>query len=220
MSLLMNVIILAAAPLCTTSGPYLANRILLGFFGSPVESLAEISVTDIWFNHQRPKYMALYGWSLSMCGKFAPMLSGLINVGMGWKWTLWWCSIICGIGFVYCFLFLEETNYDRKHTANQPRPDEPVYTEPNSEGVAAKIAEVTEKSASGEDKSLDSPDRETGEVIWPRKTYWDKLGFKDTKRPNRLIPIMLAPFVGFTYPPVVYAGYVSIDPSITLSYDG
>ena len=43
MSLLMNVIILAAAPLCTTSGPYLANRILLGFFGSPVESLAEIS---------------------------------------------------------------------------------------------------------------------------------------------------------------------------------
>jgi hypothetical protein len=28
--------------------------------------------------------MALYGWSLSMCGKLAPMVSGLINVGMGW----------------------------------------------------------------------------------------------------------------------------------------
>jgi len=85
-SLLTNVIILATAPLCTTSGTYLANRILLGFFGSPVESLAEISVTDIWFAHQRPKYMALYGWSLSMCGKLAPMVSGLINVGMGWVW--------------------------------------------------------------------------------------------------------------------------------------
>jgi MFS family permease len=83
-SLLTNVIILATAPLCTTSGTYLANRILLGFFGSPVESLAEISITDIWFAHQRPQYMALYGWSLSMCGKLAPMVSGLINVGMGW----------------------------------------------------------------------------------------------------------------------------------------
>jgi MFS family permease len=212
MSLLMNVIILAAAPLCTTSGPYLANRILLGFFGSPVESLAEISVTDIWFNHQRPKYMALYGWSLSMCGKFAPMLSGLINVGMGWKWTLWWCSIICGIGFVYCFLFLEETNYDRKHTIHQSHVDTSAHAEVRSEDPTnIKGAEVTEKSAAGEDRSLNSPDRERGEVIWPRKSYWDKLGFKDTKRPNRLIPIMLAPFVGFTYPPVVYAGYVSDD---------
>jgi MFS family permease len=210
MSLLMNVIILAAAPLCTTSGPYLANRILLGFFGSPVESLAEISVTDIWFNHQRPKYMALYGWSLSMCGKFAPMLSGFINVGMGWKWTLWWCSIICGIGFVYCFLFLEETNYDRKHTVNQSHLEDPAHDEPKLEDHStSKGADVTEKPSTGEAKSLDAPDRETGEVIWPRKSYWDKLGFKDTKRPNRLVPIMLAPFVGFTYPPVVYAGYVS-----------
>lgn len=207
MSLLTNVIILAAAPLCTTSGPYLANRILLGFFGSPVESLAEISVTDIWFAHQRPKYMALYGWSLSMCGKLAPMVSGLINVGMGWKWTLWWCSIFSAIGFVYCFLFLEETNYDRKHTVNL---ETPAYAEPKSEEHSAgKGAEVTEKSATGEDKPLDSPDRETGEIIWPRKSYWDKLGFKDKKRPNRLLPIMMAPFVGFTYPPVVYAGYVS-----------
>lgn len=32
--------------------------------------------------------MALYGWSLSLTGKLAPMLSGFINVGMNWKWTL------------------------------------------------------------------------------------------------------------------------------------
>jgi MFS family permease len=203
-SLLTNVIILACAPLCTTTGPYLANRILLGFFGSPVESLAEVSVTDIWFAHQRPKYMALYGWSLSMCGKLAPMISGLINVGMGWKWTLWWCSIFSAIGFVYCFLFLEETNYDRKHAANPTGTETPPYAEPK---VQSDLA-LGEKTTAGEVKPLDSEDRETGEVIWPRKTYWDKLGFKDKKRPNRLIPIMLAPFVGFTYPPVVYAGYV------------
>jgi len=208
-SLLTNVIILAAAPLCTTSGPYLANRILLGFFGSPVESLAEISVTDIWFTHQRPKYMALYGWSLSMCGKFAPMLSGLINVGMGWKWTLWWCSIICAIGFVYCFLLLEETNYDRKHTVIPPRSSDTAEDRSKSEDHNAfKGAEVTEKSASGDPTPLDSIDRETGEIIWPRKSYWDKLSLKDTSRPNRLMPIMIAPLVGFTYPPVVYAGYV------------
>lgn len=40
-------VILATAPLCTTQGTYLANRILLGFLGAPVESLCEISITDI-----------------------------------------------------------------------------------------------------------------------------------------------------------------------------
>jgi MFS family permease len=155
-SLLTNVIILACAPLCTTTGPYLANRILLGFFGSPVESLAEVSVTDIWFAHQRPKYMALYGWSLSMCGKLAPMISGLINVGMGWKWTLWWCSIFSAIGFVYCFLFLEETNYDRKHAANPTGTETPPYAEPK---VQSDLA-LGEKTTAGEVKPLDSEDRE------------------------------------------------------------
>ena len=65
-----------------------------------------------------------------------------------------------------------------------------------------------EKTTSDEIKPRDSENHEVGEVIWQRKTYWDKLGFKDKKRPNRLLPIMIAPFVGFTYPPVVYAGCV------------
>jgi hypothetical protein len=105
---------------------------------------------------------------------------------------------------------LEETNYDRKHTVNQSHLEDPAHDEPKLEDHStSKGADVTEKPSTGEDKSLDALDRETGEVIWPRKSYWDKLGFKDTKRPNRLVPIMLAPFVGFTYPPVVYAGYVS-----------
>jgi hypothetical protein len=133
------------------------------------------------------------------------MISGLINVGMGWKWTLWWCSIFSAIGFVYCFFFLEETNYDRKHTASPAGTETPVYAEPKLESDLAS----GEKTTAGEVKPLDSEDRETGEVIWPRKSYLDKLGFKDKKRPNRLIAIMLAPFVGFTYPPVVYAGFVS-----------
>lgn len=41
-----------------------------------------------WFTHERPKYMAWYGWSLALTGKLAPMISGFINSGMGWEWTL------------------------------------------------------------------------------------------------------------------------------------
>jgi hypothetical protein len=74
--------------LCTTNGPYLATKILQGFFGAPVESLCEISMTDIWFAHERPLFLAIYGLSLAFSGKFSPVFAAFINTGQGWKWTL------------------------------------------------------------------------------------------------------------------------------------
>ena len=205
-SLLATIVILATAPLCKEAGPYLANRIILGFFGSPVESLCEISIADIWFTHQRGKYMAWYGWSLALCGKLAPMLSGFINVGQGWQWTLYWCAIWNAMGFIYCFFLMEETNYDRKHDQL------PL------QGVA--LASQASKQGGDEEKTvtLDTTSSDLGEsaeIQWPRKTYFQKLSIKDKPRPNRLVEIMIAPFKGFTYPAVVYAGYVTAN---TTSY--
>ncbi|KAK8017149.1 hypothetical protein PG991_008225 [Apiospora marii] len=208
-SCLANIIILATAPLCTTSGTYTANRIILGFFGSPVESLCEISVVDVWFAHERPKYLAWYGWSLALTGKLAPMLAGFINYGMDWQWTLWWWAIFCGIAFLYCFFLMEETNYDRKHQGDgsrtptsSPQGVSPAVTSPET-GVNGTHRDEDSKTQA----SIALPeDREVGEIVWPRKSYLDKLGIKDKKRPNRLLNIMWAPIKGFTYPAVVYAG--------------
>ncbi|KAK1988397.1 major facilitator superfamily transporter [Colletotrichum cereale] len=206
-SLVANIVILATAPMCTTKNTYLANRILLGLFGAPVESLCEISITDIWFAHQRPKYLALYGWGLSMTGKLAPMLSGFINVGMGWKWTLWWCAIFNGIALIYCFLFMEETNYDR-----------PATPTVDSAGVVSGMQPLEQQNASrSEDQDENKPenqhslstshiDSETGQILYPRKTFLQKLGIKDKPRPNRMFDIALGGLTGFTYPSVVYAG--------------
>ncbi|TEA12921.1 putative MFS-type transporter [Colletotrichum sidae] len=207
-SLTANIVILATAPMCTTKHTYLASRILLGLFGAPVESLCEISITDIWFAHQRPKYLALYGWGLSLTGKLAPMLSGFINVGMGWKWTLWWCAIFNGIALVYCFLFMEETNYDRP--ARQPDPDETVILQTRADDSPA-ASEAGEKDVSAADKQQHAStaghtESETGQVVYPRKTYMQKLGVRDKPRQNRMLDIALGSFTGFTYPSVVYAG--------------
>ena len=208
LSLATNIIITATAPLCTTARTYQVSRILLGLFGSPVESLCEISVTDIWFAHERPKYMAWYGWSLALTGKLAPMISGFINVGMGWEWTLWWCSIFNAIAFVYCFFLMEETNYDRKHV----EPSMPIVEagqDPTPvDIIGTKAAEASEKAPEAKTSSPGVPgsDSEHGQVVWPRKTYWQKLSLKDKPRPNRILDIAIAPFQGFLYPPVVYAG--------------
>ncbi|KZL72382.1 major facilitator superfamily transporter [Colletotrichum tofieldiae] len=206
-SLMANIAILATAPMCTTKNTYLANRILLGLFGAPVESLCEISITDIWFAHQRPKYLALYGWGLSMTGKLAPMLSGFINVGMGWKWTLWWCSIFNGIALIYCFLFMEETNYDRPARPISSGASHVCDLEPtilqNVSGSDEKGRKISEEQNSSGASPVDS---ETGQVLYPRKGFVQKLSVKDKPRPNRMLDIALGGLTGFTYPSVVYAG--------------
>ncbi|KAK4615517.1 hypothetical protein CLAFUW4_10150 [Fulvia fulva] len=199
-SMATSIIIMACAPLCATRGTYLANKVLQGFFGAPVEALCEISITDIWFAHERPKYLAWYGLSLSITGKLAPMLAGFINDGQDWRWVLWWTAIWIGIAFIYCFFLMEETNYDRVHSPH------------NHASVEATDA-PSGLTTPGDEKDLKhittnpTPDIEPGHLTtYTRKTYLSKLYLLDKPRPNRMLVIFLGPFKGFTYPVIVYAG--------------
>ncbi|KAH9985936.1 major facilitator superfamily transporter [Xylariaceae sp. FL0662B] len=194
-SLVFNIIILATAPLCTTQGTYLANRILLGFLGAPVESLCEISIADIWFTHERPKYLAWYGWSLAMTGKLAPMLSGFINVGMGWEWTLRWCAIWIGIALVYCFFLMEETNYDR------PANHSPASDTTNR---SAKFPGDKDDDKTATTEVTIAEEGRKAKIV--RKSYLQKLSIKDKPRPNRLLHSAVGCLKGFLYPSVVYGG--------------
>ncbi|KAH0031663.1 major facilitator superfamily transporter, partial [Aureobasidium melanogenum] len=216
-----SVVVMAVAPMCRSSGTYLAIRILQGFFGGPVESLCEISMTDIWFVHERPLYIALYGVSLGASGKLAPVFSAFINSGMGWEWTLWWCAIGIGIAFVFCLLFMEETNYDR-HTTQSSSSDsqavfegtgEPALSE-SEKNTAKDVVQVSDSPLSNDEKSSEDQHppnvvaAELGHIAYPRKTYWQKLSVIDKKRPNRMLDIMWAPFKFFTFPVVVWAGFM------------
>ncbi|KAL2070310.1 hypothetical protein VTL71DRAFT_13336 [Oculimacula yallundae] len=205
-SIAVSIVLMGVTPLCTTNGPYLAVKILQGFFGAPVESLCEISMTDIWFSHERPLYLAVYGLSLAFAGKFAPVFAAFINTSQGWEWTLWWCAIGMGVAFVYCFLFMEETNYDRKlqvspasHEGSTDNISEGNVTTPPSEKVSSEKTSAVNSSPAAV---------EAGQVYYPRKTFWQKLSVIDKKRPNRVWEIMWAPFKFFTFPVITWAGFM------------
>jgi hypothetical protein len=46
------------------------------------------------------------------------------------------------------------------------------------------------------------------QVTYPRKTYLQKLSVIDKKRSNRILEIMWSPFKFFTFPVVVWAGFM------------
>jgi MFS family permease len=76
------------APHARTNGQWIASKIVQGFVGSPIESLCEISVTDIYFTHERGRYIGLYALLLAGSNYFAPIISGFIADAMGWQWVL------------------------------------------------------------------------------------------------------------------------------------
>lgn len=58
--------------------------------------------------------MGFYALALSGSQYLAPIMCGFIADGQGWRWVFYWPSIFCGIALVFCFLFMEETNYNRR----------------------------------------------------------------------------------------------------------
>lgn len=213
-SLLATMAIMIWAPYTKSNGQWIANKILQGFFGAPIESLCEISVTDIYFTHERGRYMAIYALFLAGSNFFAPIIAGFIADGQGWQWVLYWCAIFCGIGFIFCFFFMEETNFHRTTiTGTEEAKAESGPDSPADEGV---MASGDEKRITDDNTAVDTQPQLTEEGMatttqeFKPKTYVQKLVLFDSDaftRPNRLRGMMTRPLIFLTFPVIFYAGF-------------
>lgn len=98
-------------------GEWYAHRVLIGIVVSPIESLPEVTVFDLFFAHNRGTYMGLYVFILFGSNFLAPLVGGWLNDAYGWRWTMHFGTILCGVIFVILFFFTEETIYFRDHAA-------------------------------------------------------------------------------------------------------
>ncbi|MCJ1246101.1 hypothetical protein MMC30_003305 [Trapelia coarctata] len=204
-SILATMLIQIWAPYTKSNGQWIANKILQGFFGAPIESLCEISVTDIYFQHERGTYIGVYAFLLGGSNFFAPIIAGFIADAQGWEWVLYWCAIFCSVGFIFLFFFMEETNYDRR-------------TVSIIENVERSLASLTltrdfEKGGLSRNIKPDpdfQPRNATAAATVPRKTYLDKLKLfqrADLRKPNGLAGMIWRPLVFLTFPVIFYAGF-------------
>lgn len=120
---------------------------------------------------------------------------------------MYWCAIFLAIGFVFCFFFMEETNYDRA-------PIETISTPIDTPGTSTPKEETPISSSNNVDpekpifsQPTDSPDRNTDAISYKPKTYIQKLSLLDKPRPFKLFRMMLRPLLFFSLPSVVYAGF-------------
>ncbi|KAI7764030.1 hypothetical protein LZL87_006412 [Fusarium oxysporum] len=136
----------------SSNGEWIAKCIIHGFFIAPIEALPEISITDIYFTHQRGTYLGIYALALAGSNYFAPVICGFIAEYQGWQWVFYWPAIFLSFVFVFLFFFMEETNYNRaaRHADHLP-----ISSSRPSDENNGKAEEKAVEGGSAEDREAD-----------------------------------------------------------------
>ncbi|KAK5216424.1 hypothetical protein LTR72_010598 [Exophiala xenobiotica] len=213
-STLATMAIMIWAPYTTSNGQWIANKILQGFFGAPIESLCEISVSDLYFTHERGTYMGVYALFLAGSNFLAPIFSGFINDGQGWQWVLFWCAIFNGGALIILFFLMEETNYYRKPLLAVEPDDESTTEETTAISAGSKAGD----SAADPEKTVQNIDNNSSANVgvghsetFHKKTYVQKLALlrkEDLQKRNQLKGMFLRPLIFASIPGIAFSGFM------------
>ncbi|KAL6239350.1 hypothetical protein BDW75DRAFT_250861 [Aspergillus navahoensis] len=191
-------------PYVRSNGEWLARSIVTGFFLAPIEALPEVSVTDVYFTHERGTYMGLYAFFLAGSNYFAPVICGFIAEYHGWIWVFYWPAIFCGASMVVLWFLMEETNYARQWPNMSDHAVEVSASETNNETN-------NEKDQMPLTRSSQSPnDLEVG-VVYNKKTYMQKLSLLGPRQVrNNMFRRAWQTVYYLSWPVIFYAGCILI----------
>ncbi|CUM67340.1 uncharacterized protein PRCAT00005033001 [Priceomyces carsonii] len=211
-------------PYITTNGQWIASKILAGFFCSPIEALPEISISDLFFEHERATYMGIYAVALFGSNYVAPLVAGFINensrdltVG-GWKWVIYWSVIFCCVCFVFLFFFMEETNYERRLKAKKDSFGN-VISVTTSHGehkmpTSINIIQTGQDSDDAEVEVNEHPENQAAlieeDIVYPpEKNFWQKLSLTSGMKSKFLLwEYLKGPFYMVQFPVVLWSGFL------------
>ncbi|KIW17089.1 hypothetical protein PV08_04280 [Exophiala spinifera] len=188
------------SPYVRSNGEWIARCIVMGFFIAPIEALPEISVTDIYFTHQRGTWMGVYAFSLAGSNYFTPVICGFIADQQSWAWVFYWASIFNGAAFIFLFLFQEETNYTRKTVGI-------VEDNGPSHGESAVIEQNSDKNPTFADAPLTQSRTQEGEILNDEKSFVQKLSVWSPTTGPTMFQRALRSLKYLSWPVIFYAGF-------------
>ncbi|RDW87510.1 hypothetical protein BP5796_03204 [Coleophoma crateriformis] len=186
------------------------NQLFVGASEACAEANVQLSLSDMFFQHQRGTVIGVYVLSTSIGTYLGPLIGGYIaDSNMGWRWVGWWSVIISCVTILVCLFTLEETSFHRDgYGINIVQGmNETVMTEEGYKNDKLDDGQAATKDISPRD-SLPSP-----EIASENKpSYWRRMrlitpapnligtGFKQYMR--RLFHTLRI----FGFPAVIYSG--------------
>ncbi|EIW84522.1 MFS transporter [Coniophora puteana RWD-64-598 SS2] len=207
LSVLGNIAVCMWTPYIKSQGQWIASHIVQGLVCTPVESLCEVSISDIFFTHERGRYIGMYTLFLFGSNYFAPMISGFIYDGQGWNWVMYWAAIINAVSFVLLFFLMEETNYTRSQEKDSNVSDEKRSSSPSEDSKG--LQDVKIPSASPAVISVHERSDELSHLTGTPSTYLSRLAIFNKRFGSNdlLLTMTWRPIALLRFPVVFWAGF-------------
>ena len=195
-----------------TTSDAIWNQLFVGASESCTEANVQLSLMDIFFQHQRGAVLGAYMFAISAGTFLGPFIANYIATNMGWRWIGWFGAILNGIMLIVLFFGLEETSFDRNRHSVFEGIQGPESTEGSTKGLeASKVSQ--EKKGSNSIDDIEPPSNvETQLAITPRKTYLQRISLI-TLAPNvkgtgfkQYFSRLFHTLRVFTFPAVWFAG--------------
>ncbi|KAF8853157.1 MFS general substrate transporter [Acephala macrosclerotiorum] len=179
------------------------NQLFVGASEACAEANVQLSLSEIFFQHQRGSVIGIYVLATSIGTYLGPLIAGFIADRLSWRWIGWMSVIIstCTIAVVY--FTLEETLFDRSAYDGPVIDGVQETREDNSSENEKKVSKDLKHSAS--DPNVESQ-------VEKKKTYWQRIQLI-TLAPNvvgtgfkQYLARLLHTLRVFTFPAVIYSG--------------
>ncbi|KXX74924.1 Protein HOL1 [Madurella mycetomatis] len=177
-------------------GAFLAGRILMGFGAGAAETVAPITIADVFFLHERGTVMASYSAFLAIGAAIGLVISGLITINHHWRVIYQVASALIGLVLLTAFFAFPETAYIRE----PPRNDDESSVPPSSS--SEKVSVMSSASASDVER--------TSRPVPAKMTYLQSLKiFHKTLTNESLFRLLARPFGLICLPPVLWVSLVT-----------
>ncbi|PVI07408.1 major facilitator superfamily transporter [Periconia macrospinosa] len=186
------------------------SQLFVGAAESVGEATAQLSLLDIWFEHQTGSVLGIYTFATAIGTYLGPLIGAYVASGLGWRWIGYVGAIICGGSLLVFYFGLEETEFsrDRYLTARS----DSIVLDAEQPVEPPAVARDVENEKSLPDEAAATPERSLSGSPSPRKTYWGRIRII-TLAPNlrgtgfkQYVHRLWHTLRVFTFPAVWYAG--------------
>lgn len=96
-------------------GDTIWSQLFVGASESAAEAAVQLSLLDIWFEHQNGTVLGLYTLATAVGTYLGPLIaSHIADSSLGWRWIGYFGAIFSGMTFILFFFGLEETTFHRE----------------------------------------------------------------------------------------------------------
>ncbi|KAK7701135.1 hypothetical protein SLS64_010467 [Diaporthe eres] len=187
---------------------FLAARILMGFASGAAETIAPVTISDLFFLHERGSIMALYTSFLSVGVGFGMIIAGLITINNDWRVIYEVAAAIIGFILLFAFFAFPETAFNRDEA-------DVIDAQPLQRVSSGHASEKTHQTADRVSDIEVAPQSQQAPTK-KKKTYLQSLSlYNGTFTSEPLYKIFVRPFGLILLPPVLWAALVE---SVTIGF--